>query len=509
MANGKPSGERDEFAVVPTRGIVDKKRIDRGGRMVAGYSEDALLARAKEIAYDGGSLERAENKPLFYPLKISSDWLDAYETRMHETTLRNFAAEAGGGEDRLGVGVLYSHDTGDTPWGRSLTGDFTEQTSGEDTIRLVISCFYTIPDYQPGRVNSSVMVRGIETGLSTDVSVGFYGGEYRCSICGGDMFAGWFGLYSIECDHIPGVEYPILDADGNETGRQKAFAWIYDGHLSEYSMVYDGATPGASVLKARAMAERREVPRHLIEALEQRTRTRLRARSGVHGGFRLSEAGLVLPEGVMTALRKRKAAGRRSEDEAQVELDEQAEGTEEELAEEEGTEEESAEEEGAEEEGEATVGEVDLDDEEDEDDEEERASAPGDSRAMMARLRRRWNGIAGITIGSDPEQQIDVLCRAVEALKGRTRDMPVLRKALEDEAMREGVRAKVISTAAERDRWRKRLQRASAEDLADYLDEWRGKAAARVRGGRKTQGGGDFLEREPEPPDAEPIHLFG
>jgi hypothetical protein len=82
-----------------------------------------------------------------------------------------------------------------------------------------------------------------------DVSVGFYLGEdgrYVCDMCKNDVM-------SRSCAHYPGMLYPETEAAGAKMVR--ATATIHGARLSEVSAVYDGATPGAGILKAQRAAE--------------------------------------------------------------------------------------------------------------------------------------------------------------------------------------------------------------------------------------------------------------
>src|SRR6185503_11033140 len=113
-------------------------------------------------------------------------------------------------------------------------------------------------------------INAIRAGIVTDVSIGFYGGEYICSICGCDMMD-----WDSDCRHWPGDEVEIKDKDGKVLRTEVVFAWVANAHLSEVSAVYAGATPGAVILKAQeGAASGRLKPEH-ARLLEQRYRIKL------------------------------------------------------------------------------------------------------------------------------------------------------------------------------------------------------------------------------------------
>ena len=221
---------------------------------------DLLAMIASRHAFDEAIL--AERPPFFWLAEISSNRLDAYYTRMAPTTLRNFGIEAA-----EGVTFQNSHRFMELGLGRSLTGTYEE--AGD--VARVLAEFYTVPGLRLAGVGTDDFIAGVRSGLVHDVSVGFYGGQFRCSLCGRDMLRDW------ECPHVPGMLYDIRDPLGNVTGQEMAIAWVEDAHLSEVSAVYDGATPGAAILKAQQEAEAGRLRAGQVTLLEARYRIRLPA----------------------------------------------------------------------------------------------------------------------------------------------------------------------------------------------------------------------------------------
>lgn len=200
-------------------------------------NKSALLARVREIAPDPTIFDgEGAPVPFLWRTIISTNKIDSYSTEMLPSTLKNFAEDAANG-----VPVLESHNSRNLPIGRSLTGTFKgSQGTGVATVRADA---YMTPGLHNGRISTDDMIRGIRTGVYSDASVGFYGGTITCSICNEAMF----GRESA-CPHWPGDTYT------NEKGAaQVAIGRIGDAHLGEYSMVYDGATPGAMVEKVYRM----------------------------------------------------------------------------------------------------------------------------------------------------------------------------------------------------------------------------------------------------------------
>lgn len=224
---------------------------------------DHLRQLVEAKAFDPAVL--TEGRELFFwPAEISSDRLDAFYTRMAATSLRNYAADAA-----VGVSFQNSHRQYELGFGQSLTGEFVEDAEGQ----RVRAWFYTISGLRLNEVLTTDLITGIRAGLVKDVSIGFYGGRFVCNVCGRD-------LWDWECQHIPGLSYEVKGADRIMRTTQ-AFAWVEDAHLAEVSAVFDGATPGAAILKAQREAEAGRVNDTARQVLEQRYRIHLPAQRRV------------------------------------------------------------------------------------------------------------------------------------------------------------------------------------------------------------------------------------
>ena len=224
-------------------------------------------AQLLELAKSRGAADPTifdEHAPYFWRAEISSNRLDAYYTQMQPSTLRNFADAA-----QQGVSFLNSHNSRELGLGYSLTGEFIG--AQQNGISRVVADFYTIPGIQLGSVSTDNFIKGVRSGLIRDVSVGFHGGQYICSICGRDM------IVDYQCNHYPGLVYEIKDASGYPTAvaDKLCIAAIENAQLSEVSAVYDGATPSAMISRATEAARDGRLTERQINLLEQQYRMRL------------------------------------------------------------------------------------------------------------------------------------------------------------------------------------------------------------------------------------------
>ena len=224
-----------------------------------------LLTLAKQRAALDESIFD-EYQPFFWLAAISNNQLDAYFTYMDaDTTLRNYAQDAA-----AGVSFLAAHNARTLPFGRSLTGALIPGDVTE-----VHADFFTIPGltidvggFGASPRTTDQLITAIKAGIQRDVSVGFYGGWFKCNVCGNDLMD-WR-----MCQHFPGLTYEVKGEDG-VLRQVLATATVIDAHLAEVSAVYDGATPGAVILKAQQAAEGGRINHEQARLLEARYRMRL------------------------------------------------------------------------------------------------------------------------------------------------------------------------------------------------------------------------------------------
>ena len=226
----------------------------------AGTPDDDTLAQINRLARSPLTAE-----DLFvFDCVPSTDRLDSYYTRMAESSLANYATDA-----LSGVALMNSHRT--SPWlggielpiGRTFYGE-VQASNGSSQL---FARAYLLRDYQPNEktANTDTLIRGIQAGVISDLSIGFKPGRMVCSICSRN-----YANYQ-DCPHFAGARY-----DGD-----LCFVWIEDAHLSEVSLVYDGATPGAAIRKAEAAAEMGILDSESTTKLENLYQVRLARRFSV------------------------------------------------------------------------------------------------------------------------------------------------------------------------------------------------------------------------------------
>jgi hypothetical protein len=253
LAPAQPELERITLpsvrAVIETRAVEDDEQ--RSGTPTAADLRLINALARRNLAAD---------EVYVFDAAPSNNQLDAYYTRMAPSTLKNFARDA-----KAGVPIMNSHRTGgwfselELPVGRSFRGSVDKH--GE--LQTFHSSAYMVRGITISDVANDDLIAAIDAGTIFDVSIGFRGGWYKCGICKRDMFR------DPDCDHYPG--YPV---DGDTDKR--AWAWIEDASLGEWSLVYDGATPGAMIEKAqRMLADGRFSPGD-IDELEGRLGVRIR-----------------------------------------------------------------------------------------------------------------------------------------------------------------------------------------------------------------------------------------
>jgi hypothetical protein len=213
----------------------------------------ALLDLAKNSgAFDASIFD--EREPFFWTAEISNGQVDAYYTHMLDTTLANFANDS-----RTGIAFLNSHNHDELPMGRSLNAVIDEATGR----KRVLTDFFTLPGLKLNGISTDDFIVGVRSGIVSDVSVGFHGGEWFCDVCGGN-----YRKYD-SCQHIAGMKVET------KNGLVTVTVGIDDARLSEVSAVYDGATPDATIVKARSMAEAGELDPKLRATIEERYRIKL------------------------------------------------------------------------------------------------------------------------------------------------------------------------------------------------------------------------------------------
>jgi len=214
-------------------------------KVIAVRDMAAMLDMLKGKMHDPAMLENMA--PFFWSAEISNGNVDSYFTHMLPSTLTNFANDA-----TAGVSFQNSHRHNELPFGRSLRGMYEQDN--------VVADFYTIPGLNLNGVSTDDFITGVKTGIISDVSVGFYGGQMWCDVCKTD-YRSW------DCPHVAGVKYDIQGG-----GQVVATVGVDNARLAEVSAVFDGSTPDATILKATRMIEAGELKPDAVRMLEARYR---------------------------------------------------------------------------------------------------------------------------------------------------------------------------------------------------------------------------------------------
>jgi hypothetical protein len=208
-----------------------------------------------------------DDSPFVFEAVISNMRVDTYFTRMDEQTLDNFQRGA-----ILGVALLDSHNHRSLPVGYSRAGRIEADENGG---KLVVAEFYIARGIEFGSGysyrSSDGLIRAIESETVRDVSVGFYGGDWTCDICGRDYLEYWA---ENACTHVAGMTYSVPGDDGVMRNVLCTIT-IRGATLSEVSLVFDGATPGATIMKAERQAEAGTLTNSARLAIETRYQVRL------------------------------------------------------------------------------------------------------------------------------------------------------------------------------------------------------------------------------------------
>lgn len=223
--------------------------------------EDDALARINELRPDQESPElSADDVYIHYVEAANDNFIGDRYMFMGEQTLRNIARDA-----ERGFAFMNSHRTGgfsgeptELPFGRTFAGRF-EMFDGEGgpRKRTVIGFYMKRGIHPNGSSGPSTddMHAMIESGQLFDVSVGLWGGERICDICGNDLFARDTETGDYLCPHSPGSHagmspQQVEAQKGRGVTKGKASYTLENANCSETSAVYDGAVPGAGFQKA-------------------------------------------------------------------------------------------------------------------------------------------------------------------------------------------------------------------------------------------------------------------
>lgn len=241
-------------------------RVELIGRSTGTKEQRELLALAEERAVEPAVFQTSP--PFFFRATATTDRLDSYGTHQMPSSLANYEADL-----NEGIAFLANHNWQSLPMGASLRGKYV-RGKGESPSRTW-GDFFTIPDLNLNGINTNDFIRGLQSTIVRDVSKGFYGGFWRCSICKQEQRSNNL------CPHYLLEEYP----EGKDGALLTCTAAVEDAHMSELSAVFDGAVPGAAIEKATQAIEAGKLPVEKARSLAIRYRSALPGTEHIWAGF--------------------------------------------------------------------------------------------------------------------------------------------------------------------------------------------------------------------------------
>lgn len=224
-------------------------------------SMEDTLARINALLPEGAPPLTADDVYVHYMEAANNNFVPDRYMFMDGTTLRNIAKDA-----QAGVAFMNSHRDGglshpaDLPMGKTFAGRFEQTQAGAQRALLG---FYMLRGTAPNGANAPTtddLHRTIVGGTTADTSVGLYGGDNICDVCGADVDD------AAVCVHSPGTAHDLTPAEtaaqlARGVTKGRASYTLVGGHLGEVSAVYDGAVPGAGFRKTLALARRHTLTR--------------------------------------------------------------------------------------------------------------------------------------------------------------------------------------------------------------------------------------------------------
>jgi len=202
--------------------------------------------------------ERFAKKPLkledifIFELEPANTNVNVYFTQQGEDSLLNYVNKI----NNEGLPLQAHHQENSFSVGKLFKAEI--QKDG-DVTRMITKAFILRNDEIEG-ISTNTIIKKIEGGVTTDISMGYQPGHYDCSICGKDLVA-YYGRseWDGECDHIPGQEY-----EG-----KTCIAIVRDSDASEASLVYAGACPEAIIRKIKDFFDKDLIPKRDMLSLEK------------------------------------------------------------------------------------------------------------------------------------------------------------------------------------------------------------------------------------------------
>jgi len=174
-----------------------------------------------------------------YPVKFVGDgMIENRYLKLDKSLLEVFKKDA-----NRGVAFLLDHSWTSFgrlahPYGRTFEATVSASQKEDETPKdeewALYGSVYMVRGKSKDGISTDALIKDIEDGTLSDVSIGFGMEKYECSICGSDIW---------DCSHRPGKEY--------EVNGQMKLCYIIGkppGFLMELSGVFDGAYASAKIL---------------------------------------------------------------------------------------------------------------------------------------------------------------------------------------------------------------------------------------------------------------------
>ena len=185
------------------------------------------------------------SKPYIVRVSFSSPEEDLHNTRMGDSTLKNFLKQSNDG-----VMVCPNHIK-ECPIG--ITSNSDQNDAGVVYCDMEFDRDLPLSHPEAGFPNTENIIRQVNNGRITKTSVGGYGGELICNIDSKDMLTDW------ACWHWPGVTYKVKVEDPEDSKKliekeiRSVPSWE-NLQLGEISSVWAGSNLQSEIMKTRAMS---------------------------------------------------------------------------------------------------------------------------------------------------------------------------------------------------------------------------------------------------------------
>lgn len=201
--------------------------------------EDALAMINKSHAFT----EIKPNEVFVFGGTLSSQSKDSHQSRMTKTSIYNYK------EDAInGFPLVIMHDEKPYPVGRVFYAEVSGTPSNRDAydstgLKLDVLAYIPRNLQVSDNLNTDNTIRGIETGVFSQFSIGFNCNEDKdiiCSVCSQPL---------VDCTHIPGKRH----------NGSRAFYWVDNAHAREASLVSVGSNPDTKIKRTIRMREQMEL----------------------------------------------------------------------------------------------------------------------------------------------------------------------------------------------------------------------------------------------------------